>query len=134
VITTWRDFRGIVDSATCLWQDLDGVHVAPAPEEPPPTSILWAWSDQRGADGVPEQLWRARIEGDTVFVAQPRVDDDGQSDVVRRQLVTWGDLAQVRGMVRANDTSVDIRKANFVEVTEPIGPNGEAPVSFLYQE
>jgi hypothetical protein len=53
---------GPLTGATCLWQDLDGLHVEPAPESSPPTSVLWGW---RG-DGI---LVRVRLDGDTAFVA-----------------------------------------------------------------
>jgi hypothetical protein len=47
---------------TCLWQDLDGLHVAAPPAAAPPTSVLWAWS----GDGA---MARLRLDGDTVHVA-----------------------------------------------------------------
>src|SRR5206468_2559104 len=48
-VTTWAQaVAGPLAEATCLWQDLDGLHVAPAPADPPPTSILWGWTD----DGI----------------------------------------------------------------------------------
>jgi hypothetical protein len=53
---------GPLDAATCLWQDLDGLHVGPAPAASPPTSILWAWRD----DGW---LIRARLDGGTALIA-----------------------------------------------------------------
>jgi hypothetical protein len=42
--------------ATCLWQDLDGLHVSAAPQTAPPTSILWGWRP----DGT---LLRVRLDG-----------------------------------------------------------------------
>lgn len=60
---TWADAAaGPLAGATCLWQDLDGLHVAPAPFAAPPTSILWGW---RG-DGW---LVRLRLDGGTAYVA-----------------------------------------------------------------
>jgi hypothetical protein len=59
----WADaVTGPLAGATCLWQDLDGLHVAAAPAAPPPTSILWAWRPD-------SWLVRARLDGGTVFVA-----------------------------------------------------------------
>lgn len=52
---------GPLAGATCLWQDLDGLHVSPAPVDAPPTSILWGWQD--------DALIRVRLDGDTAFVA-----------------------------------------------------------------
>lgn len=61
--TPWAEaVRGPLAGTTCLWQDLDGLHVAPAPAEAPPTSILWGWR----ADGG---LVRVRLDGDAAFVS-----------------------------------------------------------------
>lgn len=60
---TWAEaVAGPLAGATCLWQDLDGLHVSEAPESAPPTSILWGW---RG-DGW---LVRLRLDGETAYVA-----------------------------------------------------------------
>jgi len=53
---------GPLAGATCLWQDLDGLHASPAPQAPPLTSILWAWRPD-------SWLVRARLDGDIAFVA-----------------------------------------------------------------
>ena len=58
----WADaVAGPLEGVTCLWQDLDGLHVEPPPAEPPPTSVLWGW---RG-DGY---LVRVRLDGGIAFV------------------------------------------------------------------
>lgn len=60
---TWaKAVSGPLVGCTCLWQDLDGLHVEPAPSNAPPTSILWGW---RG-DGF---LVRTRLDEDTAYVA-----------------------------------------------------------------
>jgi hypothetical protein len=60
---TWAQaVAGPLAGATCLWQDLDGLHVSPAPDVPPPTSILWGWRPD-------SWLVRARLDGDIAFVA-----------------------------------------------------------------
>jgi hypothetical protein len=60
---TWAEVAaGPLAGATCLWQDLDGLHVEQAPDAPPYASILWGWRD----DGT---LIRARLDGDVAFVA-----------------------------------------------------------------
>lgn len=60
---TWAEaVAGPLAGATCLWQDLDGLHVSPAPQSAPPTSILWAWRPDAW-------LVRARLDGGTAFVA-----------------------------------------------------------------
>jgi hypothetical protein len=53
---------GPLAGATCLWQDLDGLHVEQAPADPPPASILWAWRPDNW-------LVRVRLDGNTAFVA-----------------------------------------------------------------
>ncbi len=63
-LTTWQNaVAGPLAGATCLWQDLDGLHVAVAPPTRPHTSILWGWTD----DGA---LLRARLDGDTTYLAR----------------------------------------------------------------
>ena len=58
----WAELTsGSLVGCTCLWQDQDGLHVAQAPEQPPLTSILWGWADDR--------LVRVRLDGDTVYAA-----------------------------------------------------------------
>ena len=60
---TWTEaVAGPLAGATCLWQDLDGLHVSAAPGAAPPTSILWAWRPD-------SWLIRARLDGDVAFVA-----------------------------------------------------------------
>jgi hypothetical protein len=60
---TWAQaVSGALGGATCLWQDLDGLHVEPPPADPPPTSILWGWRGE-------SVLVRARLDGDTAYVA-----------------------------------------------------------------
>jgi hypothetical protein len=60
---TWdKAVAGPLRGATCLWQDLDGLHVEAAPAAPPPTSIMWGWLDSG-------RLVRLRLDGDTAFVA-----------------------------------------------------------------
>jgi hypothetical protein len=79
----WREaLAGPLAEATCLWQDLDGLHVEPAPAGPPYTSILWAWRPD-------SWLVRVRLDGSTAFVAV----HDGTAGTATRT-VPWavGDL------------------------------------------
>jgi hypothetical protein len=55
--------QGPLADVTCLWQDLDGLHVEPAPQAAPPTSVLWGWRPGTG------YLVRLRLDGDTAYVA-----------------------------------------------------------------
>jgi len=60
---TWAEsVSGPFAGCTCLWQDLDGLHVERPPLDAPPTSIIWGW---RGS----LFLVRARLDGDTAYVA-----------------------------------------------------------------
>lgn len=60
---TWAEaLSGPLAGCTCLWQDLDGLHVEPPPLDVPPTSILWGWR-------TGSFLVRARLDGDTAYVA-----------------------------------------------------------------
>ena len=60
---TWSAaVSGPLAGCTCLWQDLDGLHVEPAPAQAPPTSILWGWRGE-------SVLVRVRLDGDTAYVA-----------------------------------------------------------------
>jgi hypothetical protein len=62
-LMTWAAaVTGALAGCTCLWQDLDGLHVEPPPGEAPPTSILWGW---RGGS----HLVRIRLDGDDAYVA-----------------------------------------------------------------
>lgn len=62
--TPWATVvAGQLAGATCLWQDLDGLHASAAPAAPPPTSIVWGWRP----DGT---LLRVRLDGDMAFVAE----------------------------------------------------------------
>ena len=60
---TWvQAVSGPLAGATCLWQDLDGLHVEPAPAAPPPASLMWGWRGRA-------YLVRVRLDGDTAYVA-----------------------------------------------------------------
>lgn len=66
---------GPLAGCTCLWQDLDGLHVEPPPADAPPASILWGW---RG-DSL---LVRVRLDGDTAYVAVHDPAASGLTSVV----------------------------------------------------
>lgn len=82
---------------TCLWQDLDGLHIEPAPDQPPQTSILWAWSEA-GA------MVRMRLDGGVGYVATcasgvpttdvlPWAPADGRVQAVRHSATSLSGLA-----------------------------------------
>jgi hypothetical protein len=79
---SWAEaVSGPLAGCTCLWQDLDGLHVEPPPADPPPTSVLWGWR----SDSV---LVRARLDGDIAYLA---VHDEkaAGADTVPVTTVQW---------------------------------------------
>lgn len=69
---SWADaVAGPLVGATCLWQDLDGLHVEAAPGSAPPTSIVWGW-----VQGI--RLVRVRLDGDTALVGVLECADGGE--------------------------------------------------------
>jgi hypothetical protein len=88
---TWAAaVAGPLAGTTCLWQDLDGLHVEPPPSEGPVTSILWGWRD--------DALVRVRLDGESAFVAVVTTALGGVS-AVQWDLRPGGDgrVAGVRG-------------------------------------
>lgn len=63
----WDDVRNALAEATCIWQDLDGLHCDPVPESVPLASHLWAWSRSHS--------WRFRLDVGTCVGAVLTVDD-----------------------------------------------------------
>ncbi|MFI8774861.1 hypothetical protein ACIGKQ_22250 [Gordonia sp. NPDC062954] len=105
--TPWPDARRQLADATCLWQDLDGLHCTEAPETAPMTSILWGWWPE--AHG---QVVRVRLDGDKAYVAVRSWPTNGQPTV------PWSrDDRRVAAAVRANMT-VDITQKYAVAVID----------------
>lgn len=89
---SWEDaVAGPLSGATCLWQDLAGLHTEAAPGEAPCTSILWGWRD--------DELIRVRLDGNRAFVAV--LSPTAASGTVRAEAVAWdpsdGRIASLRG-------------------------------------
>lgn len=122
---TWAEaVAGPLGGATCLWQDLDGLHVEPAPAAPPPTSILWAW---RG-DSL---LVRLRLDGQTAYVAvhDPFVQEPtGRMPV---ETVPWNrNDRRVAGSVRHGPDAADGGTgARYEQVIVDI--DGGGPITFV---
>jgi hypothetical protein len=116
---------GPLASATCLWQDLDGLHVSPPPEAPPPTSILWGWRPD-------SWLVRARLDGDTAFVAV----HDGAGLI---RTVPWdagdghsaGDLRVAAGRGRGPAPDLGGTGAAYEQVVIDGTGDGVGPITFL---
>jgi hypothetical protein len=116
---------GPLAGATCLWQDLDGLHVSAAPAAPPPTSILWAWRPD-------SWLVRARLDADISFVAVydgaglvrtvPWNVGDGQSD---------GDLRVAASRGRGPAPGLGGAGAAYEQVVVDGTGDGVGPVTFL---
>jgi hypothetical protein len=110
---------GPLAGATCLWQDLDGLHVEAAPPAAPPTSILWAW---RG-DSL---LVRVRLDGQTAYVA---IHDPAAQQPVRT--VPWspqdGRVAGSAG--RGPDPAGSGTGATYEQVV--LDADGGGPVTFV---
>lgn len=123
----WADaLAGPLTGVTCLWQDLDGLHVERAPASPPPTSVLWGWCEQ--------YLVRIRLDGDTAFVAVH--DPAGKGDTapgVATRLLAWGSddgriaASHGRGPAAA-DGGVG---ATYEQIVADGAAAGTGPVTFL---
>ena len=123
---TWAQAAaGPLAGATCLWQDLDGLHVAPAPDNAPPTSILWAWRPD-------SWLVRARLDGEIAFVA---VHD--ATGLVRT--VPWNvgggqsdpDLRVIASQGRSPSPAVGGPGATYEQVVVDSIGEGAGPVTFI---
>jgi hypothetical protein len=122
----WADaLTGPLAGATCLWQDLDGLHVAEAPDSPPPTSILWAWRPD-------SWLVRARLDGDIALVAV----NDGAGLV---RTVPWdvgdgrspGDLRVAASRGRGPSPALGGTGAAYEQIVVDGTSDGVGPVTFL---
>jgi len=81
---TWAEAAGgPLAGVTCLWQDLDGLHIEGAPESAPPTSLLWGWRGET-------YLVRARLDGGTAFVAVHAPGDDTLPGAPAARVLPWG--------------------------------------------
>ena len=117
---TWAEaITGPLAGATCLWQDLDGLHVSAAPDAPPPTSILWGWHPG-------SWLVRARLDDDTVLVA---VHDGGGA----ARTVPWspgeedGRIAANRGPSRQDGGAGAVYEQVVIDGID----EGCGPVTFI---
>jgi hypothetical protein len=122
----WADaVTGPLAEATCLWQDLDGLHVSRAPAAPPPTSILWAWRPDAW-------LVRARLDGHIAFVAVhdgtglartvPWNTGDGRTD---------GDLRVAASRGRGPSPDRGGAGAAYEQIVVDGTSDGVGPVTFL---
>ena len=110
---------GPLAGATCLWQDLDGLHVEAAPSAAPPTSILWGWC----GDWL---LVRVRLDGQTSYVA---VHDPAVQHPART--VPWSpEDGRVAGSLgRGPDPAGGGTGATYEQVV--VDADGGGPVTFV---
>jgi hypothetical protein len=113
----WHKVVRLLDGATCVWQDLDGLHHGPAPGQPPLATHVWAWNEK--------SAWRFRVDGDSCIGAALTLGDGthAESAVIRArkspdpqlaallqklaeevQVVLVGDQSQVLFLVGKGDT------------------------------
>jgi hypothetical protein len=117
---TWDQAVADLTGWTCLWQDLDGLHVASAPSDPPPTSILWAWSE----DGA---MARLRMAGDNVYFATCPAEPVGAS---REAVLPWLPAdKRVHGATFAPDTTAGLDLRLEQVVVDGIDA-GAGPITF----
>ena len=124
---TWEQLRAKHgDGFEWMWQDLDGLHLASLPEQPPLTSILWGWPRLGAGDAPPvTELIRVRLDGNTVYAASPAAGTPGA-------VLPWDGLNQVDQFRSADGLSGDVfRTLKMVEVTEPLPDDGSVPLVFL---
>lgn len=128
---TWEAaLSGLLDGATCLWQDLDGLHVEPPPATAPPTSVLWAWR------GVCD-LVRIRLDGQAVFAAMLRSDDatrvhgwspeDGRVKSYRGPDAAGGGLGTGYEQVVVDGLDADVGPVTFIRPARARASRGEQP-------
>lgn len=105
---SWKQARHHLDGSTCTWQDLDGLHTGPPPEQAPLATHLWGWTSQC--------YFRARIDGNDVYLAQLTPAGIGEHvDVTRHAAV----------MRPPEDTQAPALSLELLEIPGP------APVTFL---
>ena len=130
----WGEVEERLNGYTCLWQDLDGLHVTGPPQSAPPTSILWAWptgasamseppapfdewdpqhslvgDESAPAGSQPGWAWEPAIVEFDPPLLRIRIDGD---HVFLAQCVSgtvapaipWGDERQIDGLYVAADT------------------------------
>lgn len=119
---SWADaVAGPLAGATCLWQDLDGLHVASAPDEPPRTSILWGWRE----DAL---LVRLRLDGDVAYVAVHQPDGHAVATV------PWNVRPDGDGRVAASrgpSAALGGAGAGYEQIVVDGAEDGTGPVTFI---
>jgi hypothetical protein len=126
---------GPLSGTTCLWQDLDGLHVEPPPPFPPYASALWGWQDVG-------RLVRVRLDGDKAFVAihdagidRPVTEDrgGGHAGPGASPTLPWslGDGRIAASRLRGPDSEEGGVGAAYEQVIVDGIADGVGPITFL---
>ena len=116
---------GPLAGLTCLWQDLDGLHIEPAPASAPPASLLWGWRDG-------SYLARVRLDGDTAFVAVHDVDTAGTGGAAG-SVVPWalGDRRIAAHHGRGPSADAGGLGAAYEQIVVDGIEGGAGPITFI---
>ena len=111
-------------------EERHGIRVALAgPRWASPEPIAGGPSSHPEPGRKPEfaQLWRVRLDGETVYAASP-------ASGTPHEVLPWGGLDQVAQM-RCADGLVrsEVQQMVFVEVVEDLPADGSAPLTFYYR-
>lgn len=124
-VTQWSEVRAALDLATCMWLDLDGFHLTGAPENPPLTSIMWAWRQA----GQGTTAYRPRLDGGVTFLATLAVRA-GDGD----ELCAWGDRGQVAA-AKDHAAATGVPDPTTLQLRYAVdAPDGSVPIPFYWQQ
>lgn len=137
--TKWQEVRDLVGAVDCIWQDWQGFHHEPIPEQPPPTNIMWGWRHQHGETYVV----RIRIDVDridststppqvcgTYHVAEATFEGKAE----RQILQAWGDLGQTQAArSHASSSGGPDPTQMTMQRSEP-QPSAGSLLSFLWEK
>lgn len=122
-LADWSQVLAKLDSATCMWQDLDGFHLDQAPDRPPLTSIMWAWCHANS----PPTAFRLRLDGDVFYLASIPIPAEGW-----REFTPWGDRGEVAGAKTLAGGRLDPTTQTLRHVADDGA--GLAPIPFYWLE
>lgn len=124
----WKLFQESFAAGIALWQDLDGVHLEPLPEECPLTSFLWAAS----TDGRTMARIRLDPNSDVQVIAGAKlwlVEPPAGCEIVTvrkfEQVTGWGTdeqrVSEQAGMISSGDwtayETIEPSPLMFVQLT-----------------
>ncbi len=121
----WTTLRERLAGATCLWADVHGVRLGPAPECPPAFTHLWGW--------WPEARWaRVRIDDGGGILAVLTEEETGNGErleVDDEWVDAWppgmSHIGPLPAIVRGDDENDARRRLRILSTAEPV------PLRFL---